>query len=176
MLQRYLIILALLPTAVMADDATLAEQAVLALPDTMRAAATVVRFVDGEQVVLRQGNNGMYCRADDPERPGIDIWCYHESHDAYARRWFELASKGMTGDAVNAQIVAEIEAETLEWPPLAVNYNLRGPSIDTALPLTVIYMPYATGASIGITEERHFDRPWLMYPGTAFAHVMIPGQ
>ena len=174
--QRYLILLALLPFAAMADDAVLVEQAVLALPDSMRSGATVVRFVDGEQEILRQGDNGIFCRADDPDRPGIDIWCYHESHDAYARRWFELAAGGMSGDAVNEQIVEEIEAETLAWPPLAVNYNLRGPGIDTALPLTVIYMPFATGDSIGITEERHFDRPWLMYPGTAFAHVMIPGQ
>ncbi len=176
MLQRYLISLVLLPMTLLADDAMLAEQAVLALPDTMRAGATVVRFEDGQQIVLKRGDNGMFCRADDPERSGIDIWCYHESHDAYARRWFELAAGGMTSDKVNEQIVAEIEADKLEWPPLAVNYNLRGPSIDTALPLTVIYMPYATGDSIGITEARHFDRPWLMYPGTPFAHVMIPGQ
>ncbi len=66
--------------------------------------------------------------------------------------------------------------ETLAWPDLAVNYNLRGPGPDTVMPLAVIYMPCATGAAIGITEERQLDRPWLMYPGTAFAHVMIPGQ
>ncbi len=174
--QRYLILFALLPLAALADDSALVEEAVLALPESMRGGATVVRFVDGKQEILRQGANGIFCRADDPDRPGIDIWCYHESHDAYARRWFELAAGGMSGNAVNEQIVEEIKTETLAWPPLAVNYNLRGPSIDTALPLTVIYMPFATGDSIGITEERHFDRPWLMYPGTAFAHVMIPGQ
>ena len=46
----------------------------------------------------------------------------------------------------------------------------------TFLLLTVIYMPYATGESVGITEERHVNGPWLMFPGTPFAHIMIPGQ
>jgi hypothetical protein len=42
--------------------------------------------------------------------------------------------------------------------------------------MTVVYLPFATGESIGITGERDFYRPWLMLPGTAFAHIMIPGQ
>ncbi len=165
------------PYAAIGDDAgdRIAE-ALLALPAPLQAGAGVVRFEKGEQIVLKASTNGILCRADDPDKAGIDVWCYHESHDDYARRWFELAASGMTGDKVNEQIVAEIEDKSLAWPDLAVNYNLRGPSLDTAMLLTVIYMPYATGDAIGITEERQFDRPWLMYPGTAFAHVMIPGQ
>ena len=159
-----------------ADDEALADQAVLALPAPMRADATVVRFIDGEEVVLRSGKDEIFCRADDPETSGVNVWCYPRSHAAYARRWFALAATGLPASEVNDRIVAEIEAEELEWPALAVNYNLRGPSADTATLNTVVYMPYATGESIGLTEDRQYDRPWLMYSGTAFAHVMIPGQ
>ena len=126
--------------------------------------------------MLRAGTNGMYCHADDPEVAGIAVWCYPASHDAYARRWYELAATGKPRAEVDAEITAEIEAGELEWPDVAVNYNLRGGSLDTAVPLTVVYVPFATGDKIGVTEERHFNRPWLMYPGTAFAHIMIPGQ
>ena len=163
------------PPALADDTEDRIAEALLALPGPLKDKAAVVRFEEGRQVVLRRGTNGILCRADDPDKPGIDVWCYHESHDDYAKRWFELAATGMPGDKVNEQIVAEIEDQALAWPDLAVNYNLRGPSLDTAMLLTVIYMPYATGESIGITEERQLDRPWLMYPGTAFAHVMIPG-
>ncbi len=162
-----------------ADDAADEErisQAVLALPERLREGASVVEFEDGRQVVLRKGDNGMFCQADDPDTPGIAIWCYPRSHDAYARRWYEIAAEGKSRDEVDAQIAAEIDAGTLEWPAAAVNYNLRGGSLDTAVPLTVVYVPFATGESLGITEERHFNRPWLMYAGTAFAHIMIPGQ
>lgn len=154
----------------------LVEQAVLALPTPLRDSAAVVRFVDGEQEILREGSNGIYCRADDPETAGINIWCYPQSHDAYARRWFALAATGIGAEEVDARIVAEIESGELEWPDYAVNYNLRGPSMETATLNTVVYLPYARGAEAGMTEAAQHDRPWLMYAGTPFAHVMIPGQ
>ena len=54
--------------------------------------------------------------------------------------------------------------------------RFRGPDLDNAVSVTVVFMPFATGAEMGLSEERDFHRPWLMYAGTAFAHVMIPGQ
>jgi hypothetical protein len=149
---------------------------VLALPEQLRNDDAVVRFEEGKQVFLREGTNGMFCRADDPQTPGIAVWCYPESHDAYARRWYQLAAEGNEPSKVDAIIVDEIEAGTLEWPDVAVNYNLRGPSLDNALLNTVVFVPFATGESLGISEERNFTRPWLMNAGTAFAHIMIPGK
>jgi len=73
-------------------------------------------------------------------------------------------------------ITEEIKSGKLEWPDVAVNYNLRGPGLDNALLNTVVFVPFATGESIGISEERDFERPWLMNAGTVFAHIMIPGQ
>lgn len=152
------------------------ETALLALPEELRDGAAVVRFEDGKQVFLREGSNGIYCRADDPDTPGINIWCYPRAHDAYARRWYALAAEGKSADEVNDIIEREIRDGTIEWPMGIVNYNLRGPSLDNAVSTTVIYLPFATGESAGITETRSFFRPWLMYPGTAFAHIMMPGQ
>jgi len=152
------------------------EGALLALPEPLRAGAAVVTFEKGEQVVLREGTNGLFCRPDDPETPGIAIWCYPQSHDAYARRWYQLEAEGNAPAKVDAIVAEEIAAGKLEWPAVAVNYNLTGRSLDTAVPTTVVYVPFATGASLGISEERDFYRPWLMRAGTAFAHIMIPGK
>lgn len=152
------------------------EEALLALPEHLRDGAAVVKFEDGKQIFLREGDNGLFCRADDPDRPGIAIWCYPESHDAYARRWYQLAAEGNAPAKVDEIITEEIKSGKLEWPDVAVNYNLRGPSLDNALLNTVVFVPFATGESLGISEERSFDRPWLMNAGTAFAHIMIPGQ
>jgi hypothetical protein len=153
-----------------------ADEAVLALPEHLRDGAAVVRYVAGKRVVLRQGTNGMICQPDDPDTPGIAIWCYPKAHDAYARRWYELEAKGNKPSEVDGMIADEIKAGKLEWPDVAVNYNLRGGSLDNAVPLTVVFVPFATGESIGISEERDFHRPWLMNAGTAFAHIMIPGK
>ena len=158
------------------DVEQLVHDALLALPDDLRTDATVVKFENGEQIVLREGANDIICRADDPDLPGIAIWCYPRSHDAYARRWYELAAQEKQRDVVNEIIESEIKSGELEWPDVAVNYNLRGGSLDTAVPTTVVYVPFATGNALGITEERRFRAPWLMLAGTAFAHIMIPGQ
>lgn len=157
-------------------DDSLVEESLLALPEHLRDGTTVAYFEDGKRVVLREGNNGLTCQPDDPDTSGFAVWCYPESHDAYTRRWYELAAEGKENAEVNEIIANEIESNKLEWPAVAVNYNLRGPSLDTAVPVTVVYVPFSTGESIGVTEERQFNRPWLMLAGTAFAHIMIPGQ
>ena len=154
----------------------LVEEAVLALPEHLRDGAAVVKFEDGKQVFLREGTNGLFCRADDPETRGIAVWCYPKSHDAYARRWYQLAAEGNAPSKVDEIVTEEIKSGKLEWPDVAVNYNLRGPSLDNALLNTVVFIPFSTGESLGISEERSFARPWLMNAGTAFAHIMIPGQ
>lgn len=154
----------------------LIEESLLALPEHMRDDATVAYFEQGKRIVLREGSNGMTCQPDSTESPGFAVWCYPTSHDAYTRRWYELAAEGRERADVDEVIAAEIKANKLEWPAVAVNYNLRGPSLDTAVSLTVIYVPFSTGDALGVTEERQFNRPWLMRAGTAFAHIMIPGQ
>ena len=40
--------------------------------------------------------------------------------------------------------------------------------------LHVIYLPYATESSSGISSAPAKDRPWLMYGGKPWAHVMLP--
>jgi hypothetical protein len=61
-------------------------------------------------------------------------------------------------------------------------YNLAGPadSLDAeGVPLTpmrwyVVYTPYATPQSTGLSlMPDGTGRPWLMYPGKPWAHIMI---
>jgi hypothetical protein len=64
----------------------------------------------------------------------------------------------------------------------AVLYTLTGPpgSFDAvkgtaagARPLFVLYVPNATGASLGISEKPSENSPWVMSPGTPRAHIMF---
>jgi hypothetical protein len=65
----------------------------------------------------------------------------------------------------------------------AALYNLAAPkdSIDatTGLPRGgnrwyVVYIPYATEATTGFTTSPDDSgRPWLMYPGEPWAHLMV---
>jgi hypothetical protein len=95
----------------------------------------------------------------------------------------ELRAEGRTRPEIDSIRLAEIEAGTLEIPsrPTAL-YSLSSDSAawDAAagMPadasgLYVIYLPYATAESTGISVQPARDRPWLMYPGKPWAHVMI---
>jgi hypothetical protein len=41
------------------------------------------------------------------------------------------------------------------------------------LPLYVVYIPGATGASTGLAERPKGTDPWIMFPGTPKAHIMF---
>jgi hypothetical protein len=150
----------------------------------MREAATVMAYVDADTLsIVRMGLNLMICLADDPKIPGFHVACYHRDLEPFMARGRQLRAQGKT-TAENQQIrVEEIEDGELPMPshPAAL-YSLMGPegSFDHATGTTVgarglhvIYVPYATETSIGISEVASSERPWLMNPGTPLAHIMI---
>ena len=49
-----------------------------------------------------------------PMRAGIAVWCYPKAHDAYARRWYQLAAEGNAPAKVDEMITEEIKSGTLQ--------------------------------------------------------------
>ena len=157
--------------------------AVSPLPEGLRAGAEVRALIEGALVTVRDGSNEMICLADDPTREGFHAACYHRFLEPFMARGRELRAEGKTRPEIDAMRLAEIEAGMLEMPsqPTAL-YSLSsdheawdaaaGMPID-ASGLYVIYLPYATPESSGISVQPARDRPWLMYPGKPWAHVMI---
>lgn len=159
-------------------------EAVSALPENLRSAATVKSFRDGELVTIREGSNGMVCLADDPRAEGWHVACYHESLEPFMARGRELRAQGVTTRAaIDSARGGEIEAGVLRMPegPAALysvssdegSFAAAGGVPPGATGLHVIYMAYATEASTGISAKPSRERPWLMSPGTPWAHVMI---
>lgn len=162
--------------------------AVLPLPNDMRAGATVLGYASGATTlsVLRKGTNGMTCLAPDPKRPQFHVACYHESMEPFMLRGRELRAKGTKDDQVDTVRFAEARSGKLPLPKLPASlYSLTGPagSFDAAMgeakgarKLFVVYMPYATTASTGIPTTPKPGEPWLMFPGTPKAHIMLIGS
>jgi hypothetical protein len=75
----------------------------------------------------------------------------------------------------------EIEAGRLMMPGQpATLYVLTGTGFDVATRTvadeyrrSVLYVPYATEASTGLSAQASETDPWLMAPGTPGAHIMI---
>jgi hypothetical protein len=159
-------------------------QAVAAAPASERADATVFGFrPDGAMTTLRQGSNGLICLADDPNREGWSVACYHESLDPFMARGRELRAEGVTDSGELAQRRwAEADAGTLAMPEKpATLYVMTGDGYDEAAGTVmnsflrwVIYTPWATPEDTGLPmAPTGPGAPWLMFPGTAGAHIMI---
>ena len=158
--------------------------AVLAAPEAMREGAKVLGYDgDGNLVTLRKGTNELVCLADNPANEGWSVACYHSSLEPYMVRGRELNAEGVTNPGErNAKRWEEMEMGTLAKPdPMAVLYVLHGGGFDAALgevknPFLrwVFYLPGATGETTGLPiVPSGPGAPWLMFPGTQGAHIMV---
>jgi hypothetical protein len=93
----------------------------------------------------------------------------------------ELLAQKVTGQARNDMRWKEVAEGKLKLPrePRTL-YVLTGTSFDAAAGTVkdsylrwVIYVPYATPQSTGLSTKASDSAPWLMAPGTAGAHIMI---
>jgi hypothetical protein len=156
--------------------------AVLPLPADLRAGATVMGYTpDNRFVTLRGGTGAMICLASNPTMDRFHVACYHKSLEPFMARGRELRAQGVTGDQVDTVRFREARAGTLKLPKEpAVLYSLTGGSFDPAAgaapgarALFVVYVPFATSESTGLSAKPLRGMPWIMSPGTPKAHIMF---
>ena len=56
------------------------------------------------------------------------------------------------------------------------NYDAASNTVKDYRPLAVVYIPFATPESVGLTATPTTNGPWLMFPGTPKAHIMMIGS
>lgn len=157
--------------------------AVQAAPEEFRAGAAVLGYDEaGALVTLRAGGNDLVCLAHTPGDPGVRVACYAKSLEPFMQRGRELRAQGVPDEARMQQRWKEAEAGTLKMPEVpATLYVLSGTGIDPATGAVtepyrryVVYTPWATSASTGLPEKPVAPgAPWIMFPGTPGAHIMI---
>ena len=186
--------LTLLTTALLVTPGALVAQtppasvqiagALQAAPEADQDGATVLGFgEDGSMTMLREGQGGLICLADDPSQDGWSVACYHESLEPFMARGRELRKQGVTDAGELAQTRwAEADAGTLSMPEApATLYVTTGEgfdpdtgSVQNSFTRWVLYTPWSTIESTGLSAQPTAPgAPWLMFPGTAGAHIMI---
>ena len=122
---------------------------------------------EGEIEVLREGTNGWTCMY-----PGTDPMCADEASMSFLQAWMAKETPPDTlgfvymllGDegASNTDPYAEGETADNHWvvagPHVMIVGSAAGPLFDT----------YPTEVPEGEGQ------PWVMWPGTPYAHLMIP--
>ena len=156
--------------------------AVLAAPADLRDGAGVLGYsAQGELVTLREAKNELICLASDPGKTAFSAACYHKDLEPYMARGRALVAQKITGAKRNEIRWKEVADGKLALPkePRTL-YVLSGSGFDAASGKVaesylrwVIYVPYATPESTGLSTKASDGAPWLMSPGTAGAHIMI---
>lgn len=137
----------------------------------------------GKLELLRPVKNGMLCLADDPTDDRFHVACYADTIDPFMERGRELRRQGVTGAKVDTMRFADIRSGKLKMPekPAALyqitapknGYNPTTRSITGGTSSMVVYVPFATGESTGLSTKPSNTSPWLMLPGTPKAHIMF---
>jgi len=161
--------------------------AVSPLPAALRGNATVLGYrPDGKMVTLRKGSNDMICLADDPAQDRFHVACYHKSLEPFMARGRELHARKVSREAIDSIRLTDVKRGRYTMPskPAALyQYFAPRDSVDAATGavngasyLYVVYTPYATPESTGLTANPLAGGPWIMYPGKPWAHIMIAPQ
>ena len=158
--------------------------AVLPLPPDLRAGATVLGYgADGKLASLRKGTGEMTCLAPNPTVQRFHVACYHNSLEPFMARGRALRASGVNGDAVDSARFREVKAGKLAMPKNPASlYSLTGDwtTLDAAAltatgarRLFVIYIPFATAQTTGLSDKPARGTPWIMGAGTPKAHIMF---
>lgn len=160
--------------------AEMIEQAVLPLPDDLKAGATVFKYDadSGQRIVLRQGSNQVECQ---PMNEDGFTRCGPTAEGPRRDMQASLSAEGLSSDDVQsalqkAEDMGHIKARAFG----ALNYRLYNKD-DRIQLLWVVSVPNASASQLGYPTGSQRDNslagrgtPWMMREGTSGAHLMIP--
>ena len=160
------------------------KTALYAAPDDKKEGAMIYGYdKDGSLIELRKGTNELICLSDDPNKSGISAACYYKELEPFMARGRELTGQGKSTTETREIRGEEIKSGKIKMPEAGMlfvysakdeDHNTDTGEITEGDLRYVIYMPFATTESTGITDKPSVaGMPWLMDPGTPRAHVMI---
>jgi hypothetical protein len=155
----------------MTDDQAITSAMRAAPPAVAREATIVAPDGKGGMRTLRKGAGGFTCMADNPATPGPDPMCGDANAMAWADAWMghKAPPAGKTGfmymleggtDASNVDPYAQAPTRENHWVK-------TGPHV----------MVVGGGSSLDgypATPQPDTTKPYVMWPGTPYAHLMIP--
>jgi hypothetical protein len=158
------------PAAQKSDAAIIASATKAAPPAVARTATIVDVGPNGAMRVVRKGSGGFTCMPDNPATPGPDPMCLDKNAMAWAEAWmghkpppqkvgFMYMLAGGT-DASNTDPFAKAPTKTNHWVKTGPHVMIVG--------APEILADYPAKADPDTTQ------PYVMWPGTPYAHLMIP--
>jgi hypothetical protein len=141
-----------------------------ALAAAPRAVASGASVMTGDGKMLRKGSNGWTCMPDNPVTPGPDAMCFDKAGMAWAMAWMgHKQPPATTGFAYMLAGGTDFSnTDPYSTKPTA-GWVRTGPHL-------MILSAEAAASSGYPSGQTHPDtsKPYVMFGGTPYAHIMMP--
>jgi hypothetical protein len=154
------------------SDARMIASAMSAAPAAVGKGARIVAMnADGSMRELRKGDNGFTCMPDNPATPGPDPMCGDANAMEWAHAWISNTPPPAGKVGFMYMLAGGTDASNTDphakGPTAGNNWVKTGPHV----------MIVGAGAAVqGYPRDAKPDtaRPYVMWPGTPYEHLMIP--
>ena len=166
-------LIALSSTAFGADSnsAGLIASAMTAAPPNVSAQATVMTMP--KMTILRHGTNGWTCFPDDPGSPGKDPMCT----DANGMAWMNalMAHRAPPAGIAGIAYMLAGGSDASNLDPYAGKPASGNAWVTTGPHVMILSAEIARSSGYPSGETNpDTSRPYVMYGGTPYAHIMMP--
>ena len=144
------------------------DSAVSAGPSSLSKDATVK---DWDGTVLREGTNGWTCLPDRPDNEGPDPFCVDDS-------WMNLIDAMIAGteptyDKLGIAYMLAGDAAVSNIEPMGTKEDAGDQWVE-GLGAHLMLLAPDPALYDNISTDPNNGGPWIMWPGTPFAHIMVP--
>ena len=152
-------------------DEGMIASATAAAPEAVSKDAKVIAMNEKmEMRTLREGNNGWTCMPDNPVSPGTDPMCLDKNGLEWAMAWMGHKDPPKDKMAVGYMLMGGSDASNDD--PFAQKPKEGQAWVDTGPHLMVLNIGDKFAGYP--TSHENTKAPYVMFPGTPYAHLMIP--
>jgi hypothetical protein len=156
----------LLPGSLMAQDAI--HSAMSAAPASISAEA---KIQDWSGTVLREGTNDWTCLPDRPDTPGTDPWCVTDAWMNFINAYVNKTEPSYS--EIGFAYMLQGDTPVSNSDPYATEATGPEDWVTHLGPHLMMLVP-DKGMLEGISSDHLNGGPWIMWPNTPYAHIMIP--
>ena len=143
------------------------KSAMSAAPMAIAQNATIMDMAS--MAVIRPGTNGWTCFPDGPS-PGLDPMCLDKNGLDWAHAWMSKKDPPAGKMGIGYMLAGGSDASNTD--PFATEPSKGGKWVDTGAHLMVLNI--GTSFDGYPTTATNTKVPYVMFPGTPYAHLMIP--
>ena len=129
------------------------------------------RIMDWEFSVLREGSNGWTCLPDRADTPGTDPWCINDPWINFLEAY--VGGTEPTYTEIGFAYMLQGDTPVSNSDPFATEPTGEEDWVTNLGAHMMILVPDRSALENISTDHRN-GGPWVMWPDTPYAHLMVP--